>query len=121
MAVTIDRADLAAAVQGLADAPQERQDSILAVATALVTEWASTAPDAAHNEAVIRCAAHLWIRNPVLTRERDDTTNGNSQSAGLARCFQAARQPCLRPGTSRDQRPRSRSYEILAIWTHRPP
>ena len=97
MAVTIDRADLAAAVQGLADAPQERQDSILAVATALVTDWAETAPDAAHNEAVIRCAAHLYLRHPTLTRERDDTYEWQQPVGGVSPMLSSGAAAMLAP------------------------
>ena len=97
MAVTIDRAALAAAFVGLGDAPEARQDAILAVASALVTQWAPDAPDAAHDEAVIRCAAHLWLRQPTLTSERDDTYAWQQPVGGVSPMLSSGAAAMLAP------------------------
>ena len=61
MAVTIIAAELAAAMR-LGDEPEEIAEAtrLLAYATEAVTRHVPTAPDATHNEAVIRLAGYLF-------------------------------------------------------------
>lgn len=66
MAVTITVDDL----ENATDASTEEATRLLPVCSAIVTRYASGAPDAIHNEAVIRLAGYLRNQTPGLQVEK---------------------------------------------------
>ena len=61
MAVSISAADLAAAMRvGNSTTETAQVTRLLAFATTVVTDYAASAPDDVHNEAVIRLSAYLY-------------------------------------------------------------
>ena len=81
--MTITDADLASAI-GSDTATATR---LLAVASEVVTRYAPDAPDAIHNEAVIRLAGWLWQSPPGVlpssVGERDFQTQREHVTGGL--------------------------------------
>ena len=83
MAVTVTAAELAAALR-LGDSTEETAEAarLLSYATTAVTKHAPDAPDAAHNEAAIVLAAHLFDK-PTAAR-RDSYSNSLRFSGAAA-------------------------------------
>ena len=74
MAVTIDAATLAEIIG--ADVPTATR--LLAVTTELVDRYAASAPDAIHNEAIIRCSG--WLLSTPSTGARTESVGDISTS-----------------------------------------
>ena len=75
MAVTLTADELASAIRitlPLNVVLAVRVGSLLGAATAMVQEYAGEAPDAVHNEAVIRVAGYLHDNDPARNRRFAD-------------------------------------------------
>ena len=64
MAVTITPIQFANRVQGVADESTDYAESLLAAATAMVLQYAPSAPDALHNKAVVRFGGYSRDKRP---------------------------------------------------------
>ena len=91
MAVTIDRASLAvelriatATTEDLPEGQGVVLDRLLSTATALVTNYAPNAPDAIHDEALIRVAGWLYDTDPAEARRATSPVQHSGASSLLA-------------------------------------
>ena len=91
MAVTINRAELAVelriATTTAEDLPEGQGavlDRLLSTASALVTNYAPNAPDAIHNEALVRVAGWLYDTDPAEARRATSPVQHSGASSLLA-------------------------------------